>query len=158
GRTTSLAVKSTPYYDVVADFGATGDNRTNDLPAFVAAIEALGPRDTPLGSTLYVPPGTYLLDGDLVIDRNMILHGVAGTATASLSSTSPRGTVSRSRQSLSPAAEQARAVRSKTSTSIRSAQERHPYGLLPIRAAWYDRVTSLPSARPHLTAEALGRR
>ena len=42
----------------VKDFGAVGDGTTNDTAAIAAAINSLSPK----GGTLYVPPGTYLLD------------------------------------------------------------------------------------------------
>ena len=56
----------------VTDFGATGDDETNDTAAFVKAFEA-GVKD------LYVPPGTYVVGG-LTLPGGTYLHG-AGTAS-----------------------------------------------------------------------------
>ena len=42
----------------VKDFGAVGDGVTNDTASIQAAINSLSPK----GGTLYVPPGTYLVD------------------------------------------------------------------------------------------------
>ena len=42
----------------VKDFGAVGNGTTNDTAAIQAAIDSLSPN----GGTLYMPPGTYLVD------------------------------------------------------------------------------------------------
>jgi hypothetical protein len=64
----------------VRDFGAKGDGVTDDLPAFNAAIAALGPaNETHLGQTLYVPPGSYYLSNTLHLTRSMILRGASGS-------------------------------------------------------------------------------
>jgi len=56
----------------VKDFGAKGDGTTNDLAAFVAAIAA--------SNDVYVPPGTYLCNGNITLKSNFKLHG-AGAAS-----------------------------------------------------------------------------
>lgn len=66
-------------------FGARGDGNGSDLAPFRAAIEALGPVDTALGGTLYVPPGIYRLDGDLHLNRQMILAGATAGGRAGVS-------------------------------------------------------------------------
>src|SRR5690349_11700377 len=56
----------------VRDFGAVGDGKTDDSPAFAAAIAAM---PTPYGFTIYIPWGTYRLESDWVIDRGVHLVG-----------------------------------------------------------------------------------
>lgn len=56
----------------VRSFGAVGDGVTDDLPAFHAAIAAIRSQSK---STLYVPTGTYYLNGDLIIDQPCVLQG-----------------------------------------------------------------------------------
>lgn len=59
----------------VRSYGAKGDGTTNDTAAFMAAITALG-----AGSTLYVPPGTYVTTG-LVVQglSNFTIRGERGS-------------------------------------------------------------------------------
>lgn len=55
-------------------YGAVGDGTTDDTTAFnnaLAAAEAL----TSTGGTVYVPPGTYLLDGEINVDQYVCLVG-----------------------------------------------------------------------------------
>jgi hypothetical protein len=56
----------------VKDFGAVGDGVANDLAAFVAAVAA--------SSAVYVPPGTYLCNGEFSLKSNFKLYG-AGLAS-----------------------------------------------------------------------------
>jgi len=56
----------------VRSFGAVGDGVTDDLPAFHAAIAAVRSQSK---STVYVPTGTYYLNGDLIIDQPCVLQG-----------------------------------------------------------------------------------
>lgn len=56
----------------VRDFGAVGDGKMDDAPAFAAAIAAM---PTPYGFTIYIPSGTYRLDSDWVIDRGVYVTG-----------------------------------------------------------------------------------
>ena len=56
----------------VRDFGALGDGVTDDQPAFAAAVAAM---PTPYGGMIHVPPGTYLLNSDWVIDRGVCVVG-----------------------------------------------------------------------------------
>lgn len=63
----------------VRDFQAIGDGRTDDLPAFLAAMAAMGSlgpgRDG--SGMLLVPAGTYFLGGDLEITRPLHLMGTS---------------------------------------------------------------------------------
>lgn len=56
----------------VRSFGAVGDGVTDDLPAFHAAMTAVRSQSK---STIYVPTGTYFLNGDLIIDAPCVLQG-----------------------------------------------------------------------------------
>lgn len=63
-----------PNYPVslnVKDFGAVGDGVTDDLAAFQAAVSA-----TPNNTALFVPAGTYRMNGTLVLNNShMVLRG-----------------------------------------------------------------------------------
>jgi hypothetical protein len=70
----------------VRDFGAKGDNLTNDLPAIQAALQAAAE-----GSVLYFPPGTYILEYTstaqaactevLLVNKLVQLRGAGAAAT-----------------------------------------------------------------------------
>ncbi len=63
----------------VKQYGAYGDGIHDDLPAFNAAISALGGvGKNSAGATLYVSKGKYRLSGQLQIRRGMILRGASG--------------------------------------------------------------------------------
>lgn len=64
----------------VKDYGAVGDGVTNDLPAFEAAMAAMGSAVTGVArhQAVYVPPGDYYLADDLLITRAILLTGPAG--------------------------------------------------------------------------------
>ena len=49
----------------VKDFGATGNGTTDDGPAFQLAVNALGNK----GGTIIIPPGTYLINTQVVISN-----------------------------------------------------------------------------------------
>lgn len=51
------------HYDAVADFGWVGNDSTDNLAAFNAMIAAL-----PVGATVFFPPGTYRVSGELNIN------------------------------------------------------------------------------------------
>ena len=55
----------------VRDHGAVGDGKTDDYPAFAAAIEAVGPD----GGEIRVPEGRYRLSRPLVLTRGVHLLG-----------------------------------------------------------------------------------
>ena len=59
--------------NTIVAYGATGNGSTNDAPAINSAIAA-----TPSGGTLYVPPGSYYLDGSgpelILIDHSITLQ------------------------------------------------------------------------------------
>lgn len=60
-----------PVESSVVDFGAVGDGVTDDLAAFQAAIDA-----APNNSAVFVPAGTYLLKGSLLLrNNNTVLRG-----------------------------------------------------------------------------------
>src|SRR5262249_20280687 len=66
----------------VRAFGAKGDGKTDDWPAFHAAIDAMTSAlnedsTSPYGRTLLVPPGTYRLAQTLVLDRAIRLAGAS---------------------------------------------------------------------------------
>ena len=63
-RTDSLNVRS---------FGAKGDGKTDDTAAFQAAIDAAAASG---GGSVFVPAGTYRLNGTLIIKRNVTLEGI----------------------------------------------------------------------------------
>jgi hypothetical protein len=76
-----------PDHFSVVDYGAVGDGVTDDLPAFEAAIAAMGVAPTPgpgytteswKGKTLFIPAGVFRLSGPLIINRQMIVKGVSG--------------------------------------------------------------------------------
>lgn len=73
--TNDVAILQGSVLNVKADsFGAVGDGVTDDTAAFnsaLAAAEAL----TSTGGTVYVPPGTYLLDGEINVDQYVCLVG-----------------------------------------------------------------------------------
>ncbi|MFP4361137.1 MAG: glycosyl hydrolase family 28-related protein [Alphaproteobacteria bacterium] len=55
----------------VKDFGAVGDGKTDDAPAFQAAIDA--------GYAIFVPRGTYKIKSSLIIgDKAVYMHGEFG--------------------------------------------------------------------------------
>ncbi|GAC1629702.1 MAG: hypothetical protein NVS4B2_12200 [Chloroflexota bacterium] len=61
----------------VKDAGATGDGSTNDTAAFTSALNSL---QTAGGGTLYVPPGTYLVQPSILIIRsNIKVMGLGAT-------------------------------------------------------------------------------
>jgi len=55
----------------VKDFGATGDGSTDDTEAIQAAIEAA----EILNSTVYLPPGTYMISATLGISKRITFQG-----------------------------------------------------------------------------------
>ncbi len=78
----------------VKDFGAIGNGVTNDLLAFKAAIAAMNPLPSLdpsnfgtdriyLGQRLYVPPGVYVIEDELVIDKNIVIEGETSNSFSS---------------------------------------------------------------------------
>ncbi len=62
----------------VKDYGAVGDGVTDDLPAFNLAISTLSVQGTfvyPTCGIIVVPPGTYFLNGTLVLNSSVHLIG-----------------------------------------------------------------------------------
>lgn len=68
----------------VRKFGAVGDGITDDIAAFEAAIEAMGP--SLKGCVLHVPPGVYRLSRALQLRKTVILEG-EGSGDSGYSST-----------------------------------------------------------------------
>ena len=73
-----LDIHVPPGWFNVKNYGAVGDGVTNDLPAVVAAMAAAG---NPFGfsnagqGTVFFPPGTYYLNGDLEIEGQYVFQG-----------------------------------------------------------------------------------
>lgn len=61
----------------VRAYGAVGDDVADDLPAFNAAMAAMSSVDPSIGAILEVPAGTYFLDGDLHIERRLVMRGLS---------------------------------------------------------------------------------
>lgn len=57
----------------VRAFDAKGDGKTDDTSAFQAAIDAAAASG---GGSVFVPAGTYRLNGTLIIKRNVTLEGI----------------------------------------------------------------------------------
>ena len=57
----------------VKTFGAKGDGRTDDTKAFQAALDAAHQAG---GGIVFVPAGSYRLNGSLLIPRNVTLQGI----------------------------------------------------------------------------------
>ena len=67
----------------VRDFGAKGDNTTDDSPAFAAAMEGFpgdyrSGAETEVDGTLWVPPGTYLMKDNFWLCRAVRVLGASG--------------------------------------------------------------------------------
>lgn len=63
----------------VMDFGAVGDGTTDESAAFQAAMDAMGPVTSGVArhGTLFVPPGDYKLEDDLLIERALEMQSTA---------------------------------------------------------------------------------
>lgn len=64
----------------VRAFGAKGDGTTDDTAAFNAATNAAASAPQAAGIAIYVPPGTYRIDGTVFLRKGQSLSG-AGDAT-----------------------------------------------------------------------------
>jgi Pectate lyase superfamily protein len=62
----------------VREFGAVGDDQSDDSNAFEAALRAMALLGGTTGVTLFVPPGTYKLSRPLIIERTCIILGAGG--------------------------------------------------------------------------------
>lgn len=58
-------------YLVVTDFGATGNGTTNDTTALKTAVAAASSQ----GKKLYLPPGTYRLEEEIILPAGFVLQG-----------------------------------------------------------------------------------
>lgn len=63
----------------VRDFGAVGDGKADDTPAFTAAMKEAGDAG---GDLVFVPHGNYLIKGTLDVPENVTLQGVFRAPTA----------------------------------------------------------------------------
>lgn len=68
----------------VKDFGAVGDNSTDDTAAIQAAINYVSANNA--GGELFIPPGKYLCTSSLVIRAPITLRGVSPELTSNLDS------------------------------------------------------------------------
>lgn len=66
-----VPAKADKLFDVKA-YGAKGDGVNNETAAFRAALEAAGAQG---GGTVYVPPGRYMLTGELILPTFTTLKG-----------------------------------------------------------------------------------
>ncbi|MBS2014147.1 MAG: hypothetical protein JST00_14755 [Deltaproteobacteria bacterium] len=78
----AVAVPSVQGRDGVFDvrsFGARADGVTSDSAAFRAALDAMSTVDTQSDreATLYIPPGTYALGADLLLERAVRVKGAS---------------------------------------------------------------------------------
>lgn len=72
---------ATPYAELnVKDYGATGNGTTNDQPAIMSAISALGGN---LGY-VYFPPGNYLMTAPVPLPDSVILKGYSSDSSVLL--------------------------------------------------------------------------
>jgi hypothetical protein len=69
------------YVDVKECFGALGDGRTDDTPAFREAFRVLSNHADGTHYTLYLPPGTYLLSEGLQSGRSLSVQGASTDKT-----------------------------------------------------------------------------
>jgi len=74
----ALCAEAPPSQVNVRDFGAKGDEITDDTPAFTAAMDAVKEK----GGTVSVPVGNYLIKTHLRIPNNVTLEGVWSIPTA----------------------------------------------------------------------------
>jgi len=58
----------------VRDFGAAGDGKQDDTPAFEAAMKAAAQTG---GNVVRVPRGNYLVPGTLDVPENVVLEGTS---------------------------------------------------------------------------------
>jgi hypothetical protein len=77
----TLLPRASGYIDLKEAFGAIGDGRTDDTPAFQAAFSALSNRVPLAHHTLYVPPGTYLVSDTLQSGRFFTVQGAGADKT-----------------------------------------------------------------------------
>jgi hypothetical protein len=69
----SESASSREHYFNVRSFGAMADQTTDDTVAFQAAIDAASAGG---GGIVFVPAGTYRLNGTLILKRNVTLEGI----------------------------------------------------------------------------------
>jgi len=75
--TARLTSKAPSQWVNVVEYGAVGDGVTDDTQAIMAAVSALGAS----GSTLFFPPGTYLLGQQIALPSNSELRGSGAGAS-----------------------------------------------------------------------------
>ena len=72
--------KDIEYIDV-KNFGAIGDGVHDDTWAFVTALKLIGNKKPAMYNTLYVPPGTYMVNDMLHMHRFTIIQGAGKDKT-----------------------------------------------------------------------------
>jgi hypothetical protein len=73
GGVTRSQASEQSWHVSVTDFGAEGDGERDDTLAFQAAMEHVAEAGS---GVVTVPPGTYRIDGNLSVPRNVTLEGV----------------------------------------------------------------------------------
>lgn len=73
--TEAVLPRGTGYIDLKEGFGAVGDGKTDDTPAFQRAFRDLANKIPLAYNTLYIPPGTYLISDHCRWTRFMIVQG-----------------------------------------------------------------------------------
>ena len=74
-------ISSTSFYTNIKNYGAVGDNTTNDTAAIQKAINA-----TPEGGTIFIPVGSYRITGTLTLTHGINIIGEGYRAILSVDS------------------------------------------------------------------------
>jgi Pectate lyase superfamily protein len=69
------------------DYGATGDGRTDDTAALVAAVAAASPQAAPTGDTVYLPAGRYRVTSAVTLPAATTLAGAGWNTPGSQANT-----------------------------------------------------------------------
>jgi len=77
-KTQAAKQKEKGFYSVTAYGGAKGDGKTDDTVSFQKALNAAARDD---GGIVFVPTGSYMIKGHLVIPANVTLEGVSRAPT-----------------------------------------------------------------------------
>src|SRR4051812_3532881 len=54
-------------FATISEFGAAGDGRRDDSPAFQAAVDTL--HNSPYGGKLFIPAATYLINTQIMVPK-----------------------------------------------------------------------------------------
>jgi hypothetical protein len=77
----ALLPRDCGYVDLKECFGAIGDGRTDDTPAIREAFRVLSNQPTLDRNTLYIPPGTYLVNDTVLSGRSLCVVGAGSDKT-----------------------------------------------------------------------------